>query len=117
MYYKILGINLQIIKMDTQLKKGAMDLCVLSILKNKDYYGYELVQKISKILPISEGTLYPILRRLKVERWLETYLKESKEGPSRKYYGITRNGKIHLGKIKNEWKEFTKRINKLIEQK
>jgi len=117
MYYKILGINLQIIKMDTQLKKGAMDLCVLSILKNKDYYGYELVQKISEILPISEGTLYPILRRLKVERWLETYLKESKEGPSRKYYGITRNGKIHLGKIKNEWKEFTKRINKLIKQK
>jgi len=100
--------------MDTQLKKGAMDLSVLSVLEKQDYYGYELVQKISEILPISEGTLYPILRRLKIEGFLETYLKESKEGPPRKYYGITRNGKIHLEKIKKEWKEFTKKVNKLI---
>lgn len=91
-----------------------MDLSVLSILEKQDYYGYELVQKISEVLPISEGTLYPILRRLKVEGFLETYLKESKEGPPRKYYGITRNGKIHVEKLKTEWKEFTKKINKLI---
>ena len=100
--------------MDTQLKKGAMELCVLSVLEKKDYYGYELVQKISKILPISEGTLYPILKRLKIEGWLETYIKESKEGPARKYYGITRNGKIHLKKLKEEWEEFSKRVNELI---
>ncbi|MCA9487465.1 MAG: PadR family transcriptional regulator [Nanoarchaeota archaeon] len=100
--------------MDTQLKKGAMDLCVLSILEKKDYYGYELVQKISKVLTISEGTLYPILKRLKNEQWLETYLKESKEGPARKYYGITRTGKIHLKKLKEDWKEFIKKVNEII---
>lgn len=100
--------------MDTQLKKGAMDLCVLAALEKKDYYGYELVQKISKILPISEGTLYPILKRLKNEKWLETYIKESKEGPARKYYGITMNGKIRLNKLKKDWKEFVKKVNEII---
>ena len=63
--------------MDTQFKKGVMELCVLSILKQKDYYGYELVQKISKDIEISEGTLYPILRRLEKEDYLKKYFQET----------------------------------------
>jgi len=100
--------------METQLKKGAMDLCVLAVLEKKDFYGYELVQKISKILLTTEGTIYPILKRLKIEGHLETYLSESKEGPARKYYGITRNEKIHLKKLKAAWTEFSKKVDKLI---
>ena len=91
--------------MDTQLKKGALDLCVLSVLGKKDYYGYELVQKISKYIQISEGTLYPILKRLKDDGYLQTYLKESSEGPSRKYYSLTKSGEIQYQKIKMEWQE------------
>ena len=102
--------------MDTQLKKGAMDLCVLSLLGKKDYYGYKLVQKISKIILISEGTLYPILKRLKNEGYLETYLRESKEGPSRKYYSLTRKGKMKNNEMKKEWKEFTIKINKILRE-
>lgn len=103
--------------MDTQLKKGAMDLCVLSLLGRKDYYGYGLVQKISRIISISEGTLYPILRRLKNEGYLQTYFKESKEGPSRKYYSLTKKGKMKSIKLHEEWKEFTKKINKILKER
>ncbi len=102
--------------MDTQFKKGVMDLCVLSLLGKKDYYGYELVQKISQMISISEGTLYPILKRLKNEGYLETYLRESKEGPSRKYYSLTKKGKMKSKELNNEWKEFIKKINRILRE-
>lgn len=100
--------------MDTQFKKGVLDLCVLSLLGKKDYYGYELVQKISQMIAISEGTLYPILKRLKNEACLETYLRESKEGPSRKYYSLTRKGKMKSKELNSEWKEFVKKVNRIL---
>jgi len=100
--------------MDTQFKKGAMDICVLAILKEKDCYGYELVQKISKNIMISEGTLYPILRRLKNEGSLTTWLKESNEGPSRKYYTLTKGGMIKEKKLRGDWNEFVKKVNKIL---
>lgn len=100
--------------MDTQFKKGVMDLCVLSLLKRKDYYGYELVQKISEIISISEGTLYPLLKRLKNEEYLETYLRESKEGPSRKYYSLTKKGKMKSKELNEDWKEFSKKVNRIL---
>lgn len=103
--------------MDTQFKKGVMDLCVLFLLGKKDYYGYGLVQKISKVISISEGTLYPILKRLKNEGYLETYFQESKEGPLRKYYSLTKKGKMKSKKLNNQWKEFSKKINKLLKEK
>ncbi|MCW8966389.1 MAG: PadR family transcriptional regulator [Candidatus Pacearchaeota archaeon] len=103
--------------MDTQFKKGVMDICVLSLLGKKDYYGYELVNKLSEIILISEGTLYPILKRLKNEGYLETYLRESKEGPSRKYYSLTKKGKMKSKELNKEWKEFSKKIDKILKEK
>jgi PadR family transcriptional regulator, regulatory protein PadR len=100
--------------MDTQFKKGVLDLCVLAILRKRDYYGYELVQGISKNIEISEGTLYPILRRLKKEGYLKTYLRESKEGPSRKYYSLTKKGKEKGNKLNIDWKSFARKIEKII---
>lgn len=100
--------------MDTQFKKGVLDLCVLSILKKKDHYGYELVQRISKDIEITEGTLYPILRRLKNDGHLQTYLKESNEGPSRKYYSLTKSGEIKATELKVEWKNFEKKIDQIL---
>jgi PadR family transcriptional regulator, regulatory protein PadR len=102
--------------MDTQFKKGVLDLCVLSLLRKKDYYGYELVQKISQMISISEGTLYPILKRLKKEDYLKTYLRESREGPSRKYYSLTKKGKMKSVELNHEWKEFTKKINLILRE-
>jgi len=100
--------------METQFKKGVMDLCVLAILEKKDCYGYELVQNISKDIEISEGTLYPILRRLKKEEYVETYFQESSEGPARKYYKLTKKGTQKSKELSEEWKSFTKKIEKIL---
>lgn len=100
--------------MNAQFKKGVLELCVLSMISRKDYYGYELVEEISKVLEISEGTLYPILRRLTDEKYFETYLQESSEGPPRKYYRITKLGKDSQKDLIKQWSEFNKQIEKLI---
>lgn len=102
--------------LNVQFKKGVLELCVLVILNKKDHYGYELVRKISNQIAISEGTVYPLLRRLTKEGYFTTYLKESTEGPSRKYYQLTDIGKEYLNALLQEWKQFTKSVNELIKE-
>ena len=75
--------------MNVQFKKGVLELLVLLLVHDKDMYGYELVSEVSKIVDVNEGTIYPLLKRLTNEKYFETYLKESTEGPPRKYYHIT----------------------------
>lgn len=93
-----------------------MELCVLALLDQKDRYGYELVQKISDKIEISEGSVYPLLRRLTKEGYFTTYLQESSEGPSRKYYKLTDQGRQYLYRLIAEWKEFSNAVNQLIEE-
>jgi PadR family transcriptional regulator, regulatory protein PadR len=100
--------------MNTQFKKGIIELCVLSLVKSRDYYGYELVEEISKKVDIAEGTIYPILRRLTLEGYFETYLQESNSGPPRKYYRITKLGKGVQAEQLSTWKDFNKNINSLL---
>ncbi|MFC4401570.1 PadR family transcriptional regulator [Gracilibacillus xinjiangensis] len=102
--------------MNIQFKKGALELCVLALLDKQDRYGYELVQKISGQIAISEGSVYPLLRRLKKEEYFTTYLQESQEGPSRKYYQLTKKGRDHLHTLMEEWQQFTKGVNKIIKE-
>lgn len=92
--------------MNSQLKKGVLELCVLSKLASKDMYGYELYQQLDKTLKISESTIYPILRKLVKELLCTTYLKESNEGPPRKYFKLTDLGNAKLKILINEWKTF-----------
>ena len=66
--------------MQVQLKKGVMDMLVLALLTQNDRYGYEIVSTISEYIEISEGTIYPLFNRLKKEKYVETYLKESSTG-------------------------------------
>ncbi|WP_459202435.1 PadR family transcriptional regulator [Methanococcus sp. CF] len=100
--------------MDVQFKKGVLELCVLTLLDKRDYYGYELINEISKSISISEGTIYPLLRRLKADGLLTTYLMESSSGPPRKYYKITERGREIREIQAEEWIEFSKKVNKLI---
>ena len=102
--------------MNVQFKKGVLELCVLVLLDKQDRYGYELVQKISDQIDISEGSVYPLLRRLTKEGYFTTYLKESTEGPPRKYYRLTDEGRIYLHELLQEWKEFTNGVNQLIKE-
>ncbi len=100
--------------MDAQFKKGVLELCVLSKLVDEDKYGYELTENISQELSVSAGTLYLILKRLKDSGYLETYLMESTEGPARKYYHLTREGKAYQETQKEEWMTFIKKVEKLL---
>ncbi len=102
--------------MNIQFKKGVLELCVLSLLARKNYYGYELVNDISKTIAISEGTIYPLLRRLKNDGYVTTYLQESQEGPPRKYYKLTPNGIQMKDQLSEEWYFFVKSVNKLLER-
>lgn len=99
--------------MNTQFKKGVLELCVLSLLVTGDKYGYELAEKISSEIEISEGTLYLLLRRLRNEGYFEVYLQESSAGPARKYYKLTEKGRETQQALMDEWLDFTKKVGKL----
>ena len=89
--------------MNTQFRKGVIEMCVLALIERKDMYGYEIVQSIAYYTEINEGTVYPILRRLTQEEYFVTYLKESTVGPARKYY--------HM---KADWDDFSKMVNEIL---
>ncbi len=100
--------------MGAQLKKGVLDLVVLSKISEKDTYGYDIYQEINRNLGISESTIYPILRKFIREGYCETYLRESSGGPPRKYFRITLKGENVLGDMKDDWRRFEKVVNILI---
>ncbi|CDZ75265.1 DNA-binding transcriptional regulator, PadR family [Peptoniphilus sp. ING2-D1G] len=100
--------------MNTQFKKGVLELLVLSLLTKRDMYGYELVETISDHINISEGTIYPLLRRLKNDGYVTTYLEESSSGPPRKYYSLTESG-LYSQKVQlKEWKDFVESVDYIL---
>ncbi|RJX24440.1 MAG: PadR family transcriptional regulator [Acholeplasma sp.] len=92
--------------MNAQFKRGIIELCVLSVLVEKDTYGYEIISQLSSYIDVSENTIYPILRRLTSEGYFETYLQESTEGAPRKYYQMTEKGFIYYLSLREEWDAF-----------
>lgn len=102
--------------MNSQFKKGALELIVLLIIKKDDQYGYSLVQNISRHMSISEGTVYPLLRRLVKNGELTTYYQPSTEGPARKYYRITDQGIQRLADLLQEWQLFSDTVEIFIKE-
>ena len=90
--------------MDAQMKRGLLEACVLSLLTKGDSYGYLLIQEVSALMPISESTLYPVLRRLESAGHLTVYSREH-NGRLRKYYRITEAGRGRIEDFKEDWKE------------
>ncbi|MCK9224545.1 MAG: PadR family transcriptional regulator [Candidatus Muirbacterium halophilum] len=100
--------------MNSQFKKGVLEICVLSLINLKDCYGYEIVSEISERMKVTSGTIYPLLTRLKKEGYFENYVIESDEGPMRKYYKITQHGKTRVDELIIEWKKFVKQVDSII---
>ncbi|HWQ66884.1 MAG TPA: PadR family transcriptional regulator [Methanospirillum sp.] len=100
--------------MNAQFKKGVLEMCVLALLGEKDRYGYELVQNISGRFEISEGSIYPLLKRLRDDGCVSTYLQESGEGPARKYYSLTDSGRSLRDSLIDEWQEFITAVDMLL---
>ena len=90
--------------MDVQIKRGLLDVLVLSAIKNEDSYGYKIIKDIKPYAEISESTLYPILRRLEGGGALTVHSAEH-NGRLRKYYRITSAGLARIREFKAEWKE------------
>ncbi len=101
--------------LNTQFKKGVLELCVLSLLKKRDCYGYEISEYLSGHVDIADGTVYPILRKLKSDGLLTTYLEEESGGPPRKYYSLTETGREIYEKDRNEYLNFARTVETLLE--
>lgn len=102
--------------MNAQFKKGVLELCVLSLIARRDRYGYELVEEISRNFEIAEGTIYPLLRRLTQDGLCTAYLKESDEGPPRKYYRLTPAGLEVQRKLLAEWEQFVRGVENMVKE-
>lgn len=102
--------------MNAQFKKGVLELMVLKTIQKKDLYGYQLVSHISSYIDVNEGTIYPLLKRLSNDHLLESYLKESTEGPPRKYYHITDSGKKRYNELWQEWEDFSKQVEEFLKE-
>jgi len=90
--------------MDTQFKKGVLEMCILYQLSDAEMYGYELMKIIKEVFPdVYDASIYAILRRLKADDYTETSMKDSASGPPRKYYRITQQGTEYLNKMILEW--------------
>ena len=91
---------------DIQLKKGALDLCVLALLSRGDSYAYEIASRLADAIGMGEGTIYPLMRRMQGDGLVETYMVESPAGPPRKYYRLTAAGHSSFAAQKDAWRSF-----------
>ncbi len=100
----------------TQMRKGLLEFCVMSLLTTQPRYGYELVQELAKVdgMLTSEGTIYPLLARLRRERLVDTELKESADGPPRKYYRLTAAGHRALAAFRQEWSTLRSAVDTML---
>jgi len=98
-----------------QMRKGVLELCILSILSQNDAYPTEIIDKLKETkLVVVEGTLYPLLTRLKNTGLLTYRWEESTSGPPRKYYKLTEIGAQYLKELKMSWEDLVDAVNKTI---
>ena len=100
----------------SQLRRGALEFCVLALLRDRERYGFELVQTLSAVdgMVTSEGTVYPLLGRLRRDGVVSTTWRESSSGPPRRYYRLTPAGKGVLAEFTHEWRRFRDGVDTLL---
>ena len=102
-------------KWKSQVKKGTLAFIILNVLKDNEFYGYELIEEVRKYtaIEIAEGTLYPLMNRLKKEELVASKWVEQNSGIPRKYYSLTTTGENTLIEMRTYWGELEKAINKI----
>ncbi|MEV0443175.1 PadR family transcriptional regulator [Streptomyces spectabilis] len=95
-------------KAASQLRKGVLEYCVLALMRDGPRYGVELVEELSAVtvMTTSQGTIYPLLSRLRRDRLVDTELRESPSGPPRRYYTLTPEGRTALADFTASWPLF-----------
>jgi len=101
---------------NSQVRRGVLELCILALVEREPQYGYEIVTRLSDApqLAAGEGTIYPLLRRLKKDGWVETYWQESGVGPPRQYYRLTPVGHAALKAMQGEWTQLVASVNRYL---
>ena len=105
-------------KLLAQMRRGSIEYCVLALLQSEDRYGFEITRELSDAdgLVTSEGTVYPLLTRLRNDGSVETYWQESTEGPPRRYYRITPGGRRALKTFIDEWARFRDSVDTILDR-
>jgi PadR family transcriptional regulator PadR len=100
----------------SQLRRGVVELLILTSIDRGPTYGYEIVTALADLpnLAVSDGTIYPLLRRLRRERLLDTFWQESDAGPPRQYYRLTTEGRRYLESIRREWKTLAASVDRFL---
>ena len=101
--------------LQVQLRKGVLEMCVLALLSREDGYAYDIAARLSELIGMGEGTIYPLMRRLQTDGLVKTYLEESDSGPPRKYYQLTLAGRASLTAQMAEWNAFTGAVAKILD--
>jgi PadR family transcriptional regulator len=101
----------------TQMRRGTLQYCVLALLANEERYAFDVVRELSEVdgMVTSEGTLYPLLSRLRRDGMLESTWRESAEGPPRRYYRLTDSGRAALAGFADEWTRFRDAVDGFME--
>jgi PadR family transcriptional regulator PadR len=104
------------VKLWTQMRRGAIEFCVLALLRDEDRYGLELTRMFAAAdgLVTSSGTVYPLLSRLRRQGLVEATWKESSQGPLRRYYRLTVDGRAALGSFQEQWRPFRDVVDGLL---
>jgi PadR family transcriptional regulator, regulatory protein PadR len=99
-----------------QMRRGSLELCILAILARSQRYGYDIVQALAGAegLVIKEGTIYPLLNRLKAEGLVATEWQPSPAGPDRKYYTLTAEGERTLDHLRGQWRRFADDVERIL---
>ncbi len=100
----------------SQLRRGTLPFCVLALLSTQELYGFELVQELGRNegMVTSEGTIYPLLSRLRREGLIDSEWRESESGPPRRYYTLSAAGKNALSAFEAEWQQFRDSIDAVL---
>jgi len=100
--------------MNSQFKKGIIEMCVMKLISNQDMYGFQVIEFLSTEIDVNENTIYPILRRLTTQGFFDTYTESTKIGAPRKYYTITALGKDKMKEYEEDWNLFLKGVFKIL---
>lgn len=115
MYYMVVAGRDELL---AQMRRGALQYCVLALLRERELYAFELVRTLAELpgLETTEGTIYPLLARLRRDKLVVTTWQESDVGPPRRYYGLTGEGRDALEQFSKEWSIFESTVDRLLEQ-
>jgi PadR family transcriptional regulator PadR len=99
-----------------QLRRGALEYCVIALLRERPRYGFDIVRELAEVdgLLTSEGTIYPLLSRLRREGLVTTSWQESDAGPPRRYYALTGDGRTALDRFVQDWRRFRDSVDRVL---